>query len=223
MNKFTCFSLMLLASLAACDYDNYPAPDAELTGRVVYEGEPIGVRQNAIQIELWQDGFDVRREIPVHVHQDGTFAARLFDGVYKLVLKDGSGPWRDRPDTIQVTLTRAESVDVPVEPYFVIDDESISLNGTTLTATFNVNRVVDGSVLEHVGLYVGATQFVDSRFSDLRVEQPANVEDGSASFTLTLDVGSALANRDELFARVAVKTAGVEEMLYTPVASLARP
>ena len=107
-----------------------------------------------------------------------------------------------------------------MEPYFVIDGESLNLNGTELTATFNVNRVVDGSVLDHVGLYVGATQFVDSRFSDLRVEQRANLEEGSGSFTLTLDLGNSFANRDELFARIAVKTQGVEEMLYTPVAAL---
>lgn len=220
MNRFACLSLILVAALAACKMDNYPAPDAELTGRVVYNGEPISVRQNAIQLELWQDGFELRREIPVHLHQDGTFAARLFDGAYKLVLKEGNGPWRDNPDTLLVTLNGSQSVDVPVEPYFVINGASFSRDGTTLTATFQVDQVVDGSVLERVGLYVGASHFVDSRYSDARVEQAVNAEDPPGSFTLTVDLGGSLSVEEQLFARVAVKTAGVEEMIYTPAAIL---
>lgn len=223
MNRFACLSLILVAALAACDMDNYPAPDAELTGRVVYNGEPVSVRQNAIQLELWQDGYELRREIPVHLHQDGTFAARVFDGAYKLVLKEGNGPWRDNPDTLLVTLTGSESVDVPVEPYFVINGESFSRDGTTLTATFDVEQVIDASVLERVGLYVGASHFVDSRYSRTRVEQAVNADGSPGSFTLTVELGDGLAAEEQLFARVGVKTAGVEEMIYTPTATLEQP
>lgn len=223
MNRFACLSLILVAPLAACEMDNYPAPDAELTGRVVYEGEPISVRQNAIQLELWQDGYELRREIPVNVHQDGTFAARLFDGVYKLVLKEGNGPWRNNRDTMVVTLSGSESVDVPVEPYFIISGESFTLDGTTLTAEFDVAEVVEGSALERVGLYVGSSHFVDSRYNETRVEQSGTLETSPGRFTLTLDLADAFADEEQLFARVGVKTAGVEEMLYTPVDTLEHP
>ena len=223
MNRFASLSLILVASLTACDFDNYPAPDAELTGQLVYDGQPVGVRQNAIQLELWQDGYELRREIPVNVHQDGTFAAKLFDGEYKLVLKQNTGPWRNDPDTTVVMLNGSESLDVPVEPYFVATGESFTLDGTTLTATFDVSRVVEGSELEHVGLYVGESHFVDSRYNAARVEETADLETSSGRFTLTLDLADAFANEEQLFARVAVKTAGVEEMLYTPVATLERP
>lgn len=219
MNRSASLSLILVAALAACEMDNYPAPDAELTGRVVYNGQPVSVRQNAIQLELWQDGYELRREIPVHLHQDGTFAARLFDGAYKLVLKEGNGPWRDNPDTLLVTVNRSESVEVPVEPYFVIDDASFTRDGTTLTATFQVDRVVDASVLERVGLYVGKSHFVDSRYSDARAEEAVNAGEASRSFTLSVEIGGSLAAAEELFARVGVKTAGVEEMIYTPTAT----
>lgn len=223
MNRFACLSLILVASLTACEFDNYPAPDAELTGRIVYDDQPVGVRQNAIQLELWQDGYELRREIPVNVHQDGTFAAKLFDGEYKLVLKENTGPWKNDADTVVVMLNGSESLDVGVEPYFVVSGEAFTLDGTTLTATFDVERVVDGSELERVGLYVGASHFVDSRYHATRIEQPAALESSPGGFTLTLDLADAFADEEQLFARIAVKTAGVEEMLYTPVATLERP
>lgn len=223
MNRLAYLSLLLVAPLAACEMDNYPSPNAELTGRVVYEGEPIHVRQNAIQLELWQDGYDLRREIPVHLHQDGTFAARLFDGVYKLVLKEGNGPWRNAADTVLVTVTGSESVDVPVEPFYLIDGASVTRNGTTLTATFQVEQVVDGSMLERVALYVGTSHFVDSRYSEARVEQEVNAASSPGSFSLSVDLGDSLADEEQLFARVGAKTAGVEEMIYTPVATLEQP
>jgi len=223
MNRFASLALILAVPLAACEIDNYPAPNAEITGRVVYQGEPVNVRQNAIDLELWQDGFELRREIPVNLHQDGTFAARVFDGVYKLNLKEGVGPWRDNPDTVQITLNGSESVDVPVEPYFIIEGESFTLNGNTLTAAFDVRRVVEGSVFERVGLYVGRTQFVDSRYHLIRAEQEGELDGDTGHFALTLDLADAFASHPQLFVRAAVKTAGVEEMLYTPVDTLERP
>ena len=118
-------------------------------------------------------------------HQDGTFAAKLFDGEYKLVLKQNTGPWRNDPDTTVVMLNGSESLDVPVEPYFVATGESFTLDGTTLTATFDVSRVVEGSELEHVGLYVGESHFVDSRYNAARVEETVDLEASSGRVTLT--------------------------------------
>lgn len=32
--------------LASCEYDNYDAPSAKLSGRVLYNDAPVGVRTN---------------------------------------------------------------------------------------------------------------------------------------------------------------------------------
>lgn len=47
--------------LASCEYDNYDAPSAKLSGRVLYNDAPVGVRTNGTQLELWQDGYELRK------------------------------------------------------------------------------------------------------------------------------------------------------------------
>ena len=38
--------------LASCEYDNYDAPSAKLSGRVVYNDAPVGVRTNGTQMGM---------------------------------------------------------------------------------------------------------------------------------------------------------------------------
>ena len=100
--------------LASCEYDNYDAPSAKLSGRVVYNDAPVGVRTNGTQLELWQDGYELYTKIPVYIAQDGTFSASLFNGQYKLVRLSGA-PWEDQPmDTIRIEVKGNTVVDVPI-------------------------------------------------------------------------------------------------------------
>ena len=213
MKRIACLTFVLATFVTACAFDNYAPPDTVLEGRVVYQGQPVGVRQNAIQLELWQDGYELRRDTPAYVHQDGTFAATLLEGTYKLVRKQNSGPWRNDPDTLVIELRGPQRVDVPVEPFFIIKNDGIQRNGSTLTATFDVEQVVQGTELERVALYVGNTLFVDARYNAARAERDTS----SGPITLTLDLSGVSQNRAYVFARIGVKTKGVEEMLYTQV------
>ena len=91
--------LLFAASIlmfAGCKYDNYTAPQSVLSGTVGYQGAGIGVRSNAVQLELWQRGWQLFSKIPVYVQQDGTYKAILFDGDYKLTYLKGVGPWGDQ-------------------------------------------------------------------------------------------------------------------------------
>src|SRR5688572_1675939 len=93
------------APLTGCDnilgLDNREAPGSWLSGRVVFEGQPVGVRSNAVQLELWEPRYkdQLYGKIPVHIDQDGTFKASLFDGNYKLNLLPNNGPWVNSSDT----------------------------------------------------------------------------------------------------------------------------
>ena len=208
--------LTLVVLTTACEFDNYSPPESTLEGRVVYQNQPVQVRENAITLELWQDGYALRRDIPVHVRQDGTFSATLFEGDYKLVRKQNNGPWANDLDTIRISLRNPMSVDVPVNPFFVIQNATIQRAGTTLNAAFAVQQATAGRNLERVALYVGTTQFVDNRFNATRVER--NVTNAAiGANTVSLDVASIAAGRDYVFARIGVKATGVEEMIYTPV------
>jgi hypothetical protein len=189
-----------------------------LEGRLVYDGQPVHVRENAIQLELWQDGYTLHTAIPVYVKQDGSFQATLFDGDYKLVRKQNVGPWVNDPDTILVQLRGGQTLDVPVQPFFVIEDAQVTRTGGGVTATFTVKRLVEDRELEKVGLYVGSTRFVDPNYNLVAVERSAaEIADPGAPITLSADVSAASAGQDYVYVRVAAKTVGAAEMIYTEV------
>jgi hypothetical protein len=217
------FLALALAALSGCDFDNVGPPQSELTGRVVYEGQTVGVRQNAVQLELWQDGFELSDPIPLHVSQEGTFAAMLFDGEYKLVRKQNNGPWLNNADTMRIEVRGSLELDVPVEPFFTIENASIALQGSTLTGSFALEQVVPGRQIERIALYVGTTRFVDSRYNARSVERNVGNTALTGVNTLTADLSALLQQEDHLFARIGVKTVGVEEMIYTPVQEIPTP
>lgn len=215
----TCIPALLLAlmvGLAGCEKDNRTEPKAVLKGRVVFEGQPIGLRSNGVQLELWQRGYQLFTKIPVHINQDGTFAASLFDGNYKLVRLRGNGPWTDNTDSIDVELRGSKEIDVPVNPYFVLKNEAFSKGEGKVSATFNVQQVATGRAIERVNLYIGTTTIVDPNNNVANAQEvAANLTDLSKPITLTVNIPAAHASRQYLYARVGVKTSGVGEMLFS--------
>lgn len=210
------------ALLAGCAKDNYDPPTSTLTGRVVYENQPVGVRTNGVQLELWQSGFQLFTKIPVYVAQDGSFSASLFDGDYKLVRLRGNGPWVDNTDTIAVQVRGGTKVDVPVQPYFVIRNEKIQKSGTALTATCLVAPVVTGRAVERVTLYVGTTQFVDITNNAARADKTGTaLADLTKEMVFSVTLPATVTSKGYAYARIGVKTVGVAELLYTPVQKIA--
>lgn len=218
-SSFLLLFVALATFVSACAVDNYDKPESLLEGRIVYDGQPVQVRDNAIQLELWQDGYQLKDYIRVQVAQDGTFSAALFDGQYKLVRKANVGPWVTNSDTIVVNLQGNQQLDVPVTPFFTIASPSITKAGNAVNATFTVNQVVQGKEVERVALYVGKTQFVDANYYVKKTEVNTNAVGAK---TLTLDV-SGLATtlgKNYAFARIGVKTKGTSELIYSPVQKL---
>jgi hypothetical protein len=207
---------IVVVLLAACKKDNFDPPESWITGKVVYNNLPLGVRSNGVQLELWQRGFANFSKIPVYVAQDGTFSANVFDGDYKLTRLKGNGPWADNTDTIDVSVRGSAVVDVPVDPFFIIRNETFSRTGTTINTSFNLQRVNTSRALEAVRLYIGATTIVDQNNNAANAQKAASaVTDLTQPVTLSLNVPASLANRDYVFVRVGVKTSGVGEWLYS--------
>ncbi|WP_439555402.1 DUF3823 domain-containing protein [Dyadobacter sp.] len=208
--------LLSLAALSSCEKDNRAEPKSELKGRIVYEGAPVGVRSNGVQLEIWQRGYQLFTKIPVYVNQDGTFSASLFDGNYKLVRLRGNGPWVDNTDTIDVELRGTKELDVPVKPYFVFQNDVYTKGEGKVSATFNLKQVDNSRTLERVNLYVGTTTIVDPNNNAGNVQEvAANITDLSKPITLTATLSPALAKREYVYARIGVKTSGVGEMLFS--------
>lgn len=210
--------ISLVSILSGCKKDNYSPPTSMLSGRVVYQGQPVGVRSNGVQLEIWQSGFQLFSKIPVYINQDGTFSAALFDGDYKLTRLRGNGPWVDNTDTINVQVRGATNVDVPVEPYFVITNPTFQKSGTAVAASGKIDQVVTTATIERVSFYIGASEFVDANIKEgFDDKTGAALADLSQPLTFSITPSAALAAKGYVFGRIGVKTAGVAEMLYTPV------
>ena len=207
-------ALAFSAMMLSCEKDNRTEPKSVLKGRIVHDGQTIGVRSNGVQLEIWQRGFQLFTKIPVYVNQDGTFTASLFDGNYKLVRLRGNGPWVNNTDTIDVELRGTKELDVPVNPYFVFKNDTYSKGEGKVSATFTLQKVEATGVLERVNLYIGTTTILDPNNNAANVQQLAAATDLTKPITLTATLSAALAGREYVYARIGVKTSGVGEMLF---------
>ncbi|MDR3252043.1 MAG: DUF3823 domain-containing protein [Tannerella sp.] len=213
--------LLLLTLLASCGKDNYDAPESTLTGRIVYNGNPVQVRGTgeAVRIYLYQDGWQLHNQIEVFVTQDGSFSAKLFNGEYKLVTRDNNGPWVNVRDTTTFTVKGSHSLDLNVTPYFTISDENVSLSGTNLSVSFNINQIVSTAQIEKVYLILSKTQFADEVNNIVR-QDVTNIKVGSNTLSVDLSGNAQVAAAQFLYGRIGVKTQGVGEAIWTPVKKL---
>lgn len=212
--KYVLFAF-LIVFVAACKKDNLEAPTSTLTGTVTYQGQPIGVRSTGVQFEIWQSGYQLFTKIPLNIKQDGTFSAELFDGDYKLVRTTGAGPWTDKTDTINVKLNGTATVDVPVEPFFVIKNAAFEKIGSTIKATFTIDKIVASRTLELARLYIGPNLILDQNNNAANVQVLASAITIGSPVSVTVNIPASIANDNFIFARVGVKTTGVSELLYT--------
>ncbi|HOZ95943.1 MAG TPA: DUF3823 domain-containing protein [Niabella sp.] len=212
--KLYVISALLIVLFSACEKDNLKEPKSILSGKVTFQGQPIGVRSGNVQFEIWQSGYAFFTKIPLNIAQDGSFQATLHNGNYKLVRLSGAGPWANNTDTINVSLSGSATVDIPVEPFFVIKDASFTKNGTNVSATFTIEKNGTHSrTLEVTKLFIGRYHILDLG-NNARSKDGAGVVLGQP-VTVTLDIPAAIANDDFIFARIGVKTRDIGEYLYS--------
>ena len=208
-------AIILFLSQYSCGLDNYDEPQSVLTGKVTYQSENIGIRGsgNKVQMQLYQDGYALKTAIPVYITQDGTFQAVLFDGVYKLIHRDNNGPWVNTRDTMTVVVKGNTQCEYPVSPYYLIRNESFSVDGNTLKARLNLEEITAGKTISSVFLVVNKTVYVDdvSQVARINLSNPKQLD----NITVEMD----LSNRTEkiLFARIGVQMAGVNDILFSKI------
>ncbi len=216
-SKFKIFiSAACLSFLAiGCSVDNYDAPGCHIKGRIVYEGEPLGVKgtESSVTMELWERGYGKETPQVVYVGQDGAFSTYVYgEHPVRIVAKDGVGPWENRHDTVYIDKVGGETVvDYPVVPYFVIKNLKYEMSAdSVLTATFTVKQVSENAKIGNAGLLVNKTRFVDLTAS-LKSSGVAKVGDLSVS----IDLKNEMKSERFLYARVYVKTDGIDQALYS--------
>lgn len=216
MNKLKYIILSLTCGLlmASCEFDNYEEPESVIEGRFVFNDQLVGVKSDLDVIRLYEDGWQKFTPITVSVKQDGTFRATLFDGDYKLALVAGNGPWENIADTLAFELKGSKVLDIPVEPFFWPSQEDYQLNGEALTASFDVDQVVEGREIEFVSFFIGRTALVDNLFNLKNVKLlPANIPDLDQRLSIDMDVSDVA--QKFVYARVGIKTRGNQELVFT--------
>jgi hypothetical protein len=222
---------MTLSGCGLLEIDNYDAPTSLLSGTLLFEGQPVGVRTGGVELELWEPGWELNQKINVYVSQDGNFSAMLFDGDYKLNAIANSGPWVNTTDTINIQVRGNTQVNLPVRPFFVVRNPVVTYDpntgaGGTINATFQIAEIEPGRVLEWAGLYVATTSFVDrtNRLVQLertRAQLPATWPTAPVTLSLALPANvrdtPSPTPRERVYVRVGVKTTGFAEMIFSPL------
>lgn len=195
-----------------CAKDNYDEPESELTGKVIYKGEAVGVRQTdgAVQMQLYQDGYELYTSIPVYITQEGTFSAKLFNGTYKLVTRSLNGPWVNDRDTVIVKVNGRTTVEYPVDLYYSLSNVKFDIVGDSLVSTFTVSQESGSQTIDYISLLVNKTKFVDVG-TKVGEAKAANNTLGQKRIALKISNSS----EKFLFARIALKMKEVDEAVYS--------
>lgn len=214
--------LSMLSFLSvSCGLDNYDAPSNLLHGKIVYEGRPVCLRSTsgAVQLQLYQDGYAKRDPIAVYVDQNGEFSARLFTGDYKLVTRDGNGPWVNSRDTLEVHVDGPTECVLEVEPYYLFGQYDFSLQGSTVKASATIEQIVADASVDKAILVVGKTRFVDE---SVNLKQITLTLKGDMTVQAEINMSSVSSYEDSmhLFARIGVRAAGADQYVFTPVVQL---
>lgn len=227
--KFKIHYIILLAiafGVQSCKKDNYEAPASTLSGRIMYNGEEIGLEYNQVPLELYQPGFGKSGAITATFDQDGSYSSLLFDGQYKLIIPNGQGPfrWQENAgggrDTLNVSVSGNQTLDLEATPYFMIRNAAYTVSGTTLSATCRMDQIITGAdakLVESVTLFINKTMFVS------RANNIANAELAAADITdpgninLSVTIPSITPTQNYVFARVGLKISGVEDMIFSPL------
>jgi hypothetical protein len=228
INKITMFAFSLLL-LVGCAYDNYEEPQSYLTGRIVYQGEPIGVEFRQVEFELYEPGWELSNRLVVPVSQEGEFSALLFNAQYKLIIPSHQGPFMSienastSSDTILVDINGNTEMDIEVMPFYMFNSANLTVSGSSVSANVSLNKVVTGvdeRNIERVVLYLNKSQFISGNVNVSSAEIGGGDIANIGNITLSTGIPDMTPSQSYVYARVGVKIGGVEDMLFSPVQKL---
>jgi hypothetical protein len=219
----------LVTSVVSCEKDNYAEPSLTLSGHVTYKGEALNVEKDQVPYQIYQYGFGKVGPISSTFAQDGSYSQVLFSGTYKLIIPNGQGPfmWKQtsagNPDTVTVDLQNSQTLDLEVTPYWMIENANITAAGSTVNATFKATQIVtdaNAKDIERVSLYINKTQFVAGGTNIAHTDlDGAGITDVN-NISLSVAIPSITPAQSYVFARVGLKIAGVEDMIFSPLVQL---
>lgn len=226
-NRFYGFGALLLSVLAvSCAKDNYPEPGTMLSGKIVYQGEAVPVEYNQVRLQLWEPGWGKLAAIDVPIAPDGSYSALLFNGNYKLVIPSGQGPFMTnvadavKMDTIFVQLKGNTNLDIEVKPYYLIRNAKFIKHENSIQADFKLDKIItDASAknVERVTFYINKTAIVSGSDNIQNITVQGEDIENLNQISMALSIPSVSPVQNFVFARIGVKIAGVEDLVFSQV------
>lgn len=223
--EFNYILAVLIIAFASCAKDNYDAPSSTFQGRITYQGEPVNVEEGQVRFQLWESGWGKLTAIDVAVKQDGGFSAVLFDADYKLVFPSGQGPFMrvssgSSKDTTNLTLRGNQTMDIEVIPYYMVRDARFNYSSGNITAHCRIDKIItdaNAKDIERVTLYINKTQFVSGGTQIANADLAISPSTDWANVNMSVAVPAMVPAQNYVFARIGVKIAGVEDLVFSPV------
>ena len=221
-------SLILILGLflvTGCELDNFDEPKSEFKGRFVYEGEALQLRgtayDNDCMMYAYQEGpeYEDRGAINLFVNSDGEFNSLMYNGFYKIVLRQDRGPWIPRKDTIEVNIKGNQILDVEVTPYFLIKDTEIDFQNKVVKVKSKINQVVETASIDRAVIYISKTKLVDN-VAKIAEKSFTNLTPGEHEFTFDLSDNGVTDAAKFLYARVGVKARQGNDYIFSEVTQL---
>lgn len=147
------YLFLIIISVASCKVDNFDAPNAVLSGKIVDNVtntmvENGGVNSGTI-IQIFEGNSD-KQPILSSSFPDGHFVnAALFQGNYKLV---AVGPFRMVGDAVRVSVTNNTEVEIKVLPNLRLKATLLTFAGTTATVKVEYSKVHTDETLSQLAV-----------------------------------------------------------------------
>ena len=106
-----------------------------------------------------------------------------------------------------------------ITPYYLINNEQISVNASTMTANFTIQQIASNASINKAMLILSKTQFVDDVNNVFRQDY-TNIEAGAIQLTADIAGNSDISNAHALFGRVGVYANGADQAIYSSVVRL---
>lgn len=229
MKKFI-FNILLAAvallGVTSCGTDNFDEPESTLEGNITYQGKPLQLpgTGGVIRLNAYQDGYALHSPFSIYVDQNGHFSAKVFNGTYKLIPADNVGPWvNDTRDTITVNVNGNVSKDIEVTPYFLVNDFQCSINGNTVSLSFNIQQIVNSANIDHATFCVSSTAIVDDHNNAFAQDIPgSDLKVGANTINLTLndDQAASINSLRNINVRLGLRTAGASQSIFSEIVKL---
>ena len=225
----TIFIALCALAISSCSKDNYKPPTVPLTGALTYKGEPLQFQSSQVGLEIYQYGFGNIAPINEAASQDGTYAALLYPGNYKLTIPNGQVPfkWKQTvpgvPDSLSIALTANQKLNIEVMPYWMVRTPVFTAASGKVTATFKAEQIItDASAksINQVALFLNKTQFVSTdgnqQLVEVDIKNGAITDLNNISITATIPTNIVPA-QNYIFARVGININGLGYWIFSPV------